>query len=134
MWRDIERRAQGYGFEAKVPAPYPLKEFDVANCVAVLGMQEGWCSDYVRATYRRWFIDGLEPGSEPSVSASLMEIGQQPERVLERADDDKIRKTYLNQTEQAKSKNIFGSPSFIVDGELFWGDDRLEDAVNWVLR
>ena len=78
MWRDIERLAQGYGFEAKVPAPYPLKEFDVANCVAVLGMQEGWCSDYVRATYRRWFIDGLEPGSEPSVSASLMEIGQQP--------------------------------------------------------
>ena len=63
-----------------------------------------------------------------------MEIGQQPERVLERADDDKIRKTYLNQTEQAKSKNIFGSPSFIVDGELFWGDDRLEDAVSWVLR
>ena len=134
MWRDIERRSQGYGFEAKVPAPYPLKEFDVANCVAVLGMQEGWCSDYVRATYRRWFIDGIEPGSEPNVSASLMEIGQQPERVLELADDDKIRKTYLNQTEQAKSKNIFGSPSFIVDGELFWGDDRLEDAVSWVLR
>ena len=41
MWRDIQRRARGYGFEARVPAPYPLKEFDLANRIAVLGMQEG---------------------------------------------------------------------------------------------
>jgi len=134
MWRDIERRANSYGFEAKVPAPYPLKEFDLANSVAVPGMQEGWCAEYVPVTYRRWFVDGLEPGSEPNVSASLREIGQQPERVLELAADDKIRKAYLKQTESAQSKNIFGSPSFIVDGELFWGDDRLEDAVKWALK
>ena len=134
MWRDIERRAQGYGFEAKVPAPYPLKEFDLANTIAVIGMQEGWCSDYVIATYRRWFVAGLEPGREPNVSESLREIDQDPERVLELAADETIAKAYLSQTEQAQSKNIFGSPSFIVDGELFWGDDRLEDAVNWALR
>ena len=134
MWRDIERRAQGYGFEAKVPAPSPLKEFDLANKIAVIGMQEGWCSDYVIATYRRWFVAGLEPGSEPNVSESLREIDQDPERVLELAADETIAKAYLSQTEQAQSKRIFGSPSFIVDGELFWGDDRLEDAVNWALR
>ena len=134
MWRDIERRAQGYGFEAKVPAPYPLNEFDLANRIAVIGMQEGWCSEYVIATYRRWFVAGLEPGSEPNVSESLREIDQDPERVLELAADDNIHKAYLSQTEQAQSKRIFGSPSFIVDGELFWGDDRLEDAVNWALR
>jgi len=131
MWRDIERRARRYGFEAKVPAPYPLKEFDLANKIAVIGMQEGWCSDYVITTYRRWFVAGLEPGSEPNVSESLRVIDQDPERVLELAADETIAKAYLNQTEQAQSKNIFGSPSFIVDGELFWGDDRLEDAVNW---
>jgi len=38
MWRDIQRRARGYGFEARVPAPYPLKEFDLANRIAVLGI------------------------------------------------------------------------------------------------
>ena len=96
-------------------------------------MQEGWCSDYVIATYRRWFVAGLEPGREPNVSESLREIDQDPERVLELAADETIVKAYLSQTELAQSKNIFGSPSFIVDGELFWGDDRLEDAVNWAL-
>ena len=134
MWRDIERRANSYGFEAKVPAPYPLKEFNLANKIAVIGMQEGWCSDYVIVTYRRWFVTGLEPGSEPNVSESLREIDQDPERALELAADDNIHKAYLSQTEQAQTKRIFGSPSFIVDGELFWGDDRLEDAVNWALR
>ena len=134
MWRDIERRAYSYGFEAKVPAPYPLKKFDFANSVAVLGVQEGWCAEYVSATYRRWFVDGLEPGSEPNVSESLREIGLKPENVLKLAADEKIQKAYLKQTEQAQSKNIFGSPSFIVDDELFWGDDRLEDAVNWAQR
>ena len=134
MWRDIERRASSYGFEAKVPAPYPLKKFDLANKIAVIGMQEGWCFDYVIATYWRWFVAGLEPGSEPNVSESLREIDQDPERVLELAADETIAKAYLSQTEQAQSKRIFGSPSFIVDGELFWGDDRLEDAMNWALR
>ena len=133
MWRDIERRAQGYGFEAKVPAPYPLNEFDLANRIAVIGMQDGWCSEYVIATYRCWFVYGLEPGIEPNVSESLREIDQDPERLLELAADATIAKASLSQTEQAQSKRIFGSPSFIVDGELFWGDDRLEDAVNWSL-
>ncbi len=134
MWRDIQRRASGYGFEARVPAPYPLKEFDLANRIAVLGMQEGWCSNYVQATYRRWFLESLEPGSEPNVSESLREIGQDSERILELATGEETGEVYSCQTESAQSKGIFGSPSFIVDGELFWGDDRLEDAVSWALR
>ena len=134
MWRDIQRRARGYGFEARVPAPYPLKEFDLANRIAVLGMQEGWCSNYVQATYRRWFLEWLEPGSEPNVSESIREIGQDSERILELATGEETGEVYSCQTESAQSKGIFGSPSFIVDVELFWGDDRLEDAVSWALR
>ncbi len=134
MWRDIQRRARSYGFEARVPAPYPLKEFDLANRIAVFGMQEGWCSNYVQATYRRWFLEWLEPGSEPNVSESLREIGQDSERILELATGEETGEVYSCQTESAQSKGIFGSPSFIVDGELFWGDDRLEDAVSWALR
>tara|TARA_B100000959_G_C14902595_1_gene591602 strand:- start:359 stop:955 length:597 start_codon:yes stop_codon:yes gene_type:complete len=134
MWRDIERRAQDYGFTAKVPAPYPLGKFDLANCVAVLAMQEGWCEDYVRATYRRWFVDGQEAGSEPNLSQTLEEIGQNVARVLERAGDLDIEAAYVEQTDRAQRAGIFGSPSYIVDGEVFWGDDRLEDAVVWAKK
>ena len=134
MWRDIERRARGYGFVANVPAPYPLKEFDLANRVAVLAMQEGWCEDYVRETYRLWFIDGHEAGSDVNLTQTLSEVGQDKLRVLELADSSDLEAAYLNQTESAKQAGIFGSPSFIVDGELFWGDDRLEDAINWASK
>jgi len=134
MWRDIERRAQGYGFSARVPAPYPLGEFDLANRVAVLGKQEGWCEDYVRATYRRWFIEGQEAGGEPNLPQTLSEIGQDLSHVLERANSPDIEAAYLEQTARAQRLGIFGSPSFVIDGELFWGDDRLEDAIRWARR
>ena len=134
MWRDIERRARGYGFVANVPAPYPLQEFDLANRVAVLAMKEGWCEDYVRETYRLWFIDGHEAGSDVNLTQTLSEVGQDKLRVLELADSSDVEAAYLNQTESAKQAGIFGSPSFIIDGELFWGDDRLEDAINWASK
>ena len=134
MWRDIERRAQGYGFSAQVPAPYPLAEFDLANRVAVLAMQEGWCGDYVQATYRRWFLDGEEAGGEPNLPQTLSEIGQDRARVLDLANSPDVEAAYLEQTARAQELGIFGSPSFIVDGELFWGDDRLEDAIRWAQR
>ena len=134
MWRDIERRAQGYGFSARVPAPYPLAEFDLANRVAVLAMQEGWCEDYVQATYRRWFLDGEEAGGEPNLPQTLSEIGQDLARVLDLANSPDLEAAYLEQTARAQELGIFGSPSFIVDGELFWGDDRLEDAIRWAQR
>ena len=134
MWRDIERRAQGYGFSARVPAPYPLGEFDLANRVAVLAMREGWCEDYVRATYRRWFLDGQEAGGEPNLSETLSEIGQDLSRVLDVANSSDIETAYLEQTARAQALGIFGSPSFVGDGELFWGDDRLEDAIRWAQK
>ena len=134
MWRDIERRAQDYGFSAQVPAPYPLAEFDLANRVAVLAMQEGWCEDYVQATYRRWFLDGEEAGGEPNLPQTLSEIGQDLARVLDLANSPDLEAAYLEQTARAQELGIFGSPSFIVDGELFWGDDRLEDAIRWAQR
>ena len=131
MWRDIERRADKYGFPIKVPAPYPLTEYDLANRVAIVGVGEGWCSDYVKATYRRWFQRGQEAGSEPNISDSLREIKQEPQRVLGLANSGAINERYEAATDEARKLQIFGVPTFVVRGERFWGDDRMEDAVSW---
>ncbi len=131
MWRDIERRAAMYGLPIRSPAPYPLKEFELANRVAVLGGLEGWCAPYVRSTYRRWFIDGQEAGSEPNLSASLQEAGQDPAPTIARAKSHRVTAALAAATDEARSLNLFGSPSFVVGKEVFWGDDRLEDAIRW---
>ena len=132
MWRDIERRAKFYGFEAKVPAPYPLKEFDLANKIAVLGMDEDWGESYVWNTYRRWFQEGLEPAIEPNISEIINQLGLDPKKILENANSEENNQKYLKQTELAKKKKIFGSPTFIYQNEVFWGDDRLEDCIKWI--
>jgi len=131
MWRDIERRAARYGLRPVLPAPYPLREFDRANRVAIVAGHEGWCETYVRSTYRRWFEQGEEAGLEPNLSASIDEAGHDPSRVLALADREETTAAYLAATDEARRLSIFGSPTFVVDGELFWGDDRLEDAVAW---
>jgi 2-hydroxychromene-2-carboxylate isomerase len=131
MWRDVERRASKYGLPLSVPAPYPLKNFDLASRVAVLGVLEGWCPNYMRASYRRWFVEGKEAGAEPNLSESLSEIGQVPNRVIVEANAETVGRAYDENTNEARRLNIFGSPTFVVDGELFWGDDRLDDAIAW---
>jgi len=131
MWRDVARRAEMYGIPARLPAPYPAKHSVVANLVALVGMQQGWGIDFVRAAYRNWFQRGEETGSEPNLSHSLREIGQDAARVLAMAQSEAIRSLLLKETEEAKTLGIFGSPTFVVGRELFWGDDRLEDAIAW---
>ena len=134
MWRDVQRRANFYGFNAKVPAPYPLKEFDLANKVAILGKDQGWIKEYTILTYKKWFLDHLEPGSEPNLSSTLKEIGLDSDSLIKRAQTDEIEQKYLKNTEMAKNKGIFGSPTFIVENEVFWGDDRCEDAIKWLSK
>jgi len=131
MWRDIERRAAMHGFPVRLPAPYPVKQSVVANLIAVIGMREGWGADFVRAAYRRWFELGQETGSEPNISEGLRDIGQNPERVLKLAGGDDAKAMLANETDAARALGIFGSPTFSVGPELFWGDDRFEDAVSW---
>ena len=132
MWRDIARRASMHGLAPQLPAPYPLAELERANRVAVLAAQEGWCEAYTRETYRRWFEVGEPAGSEPNISASIAHAGRDVAAVLSRADGDEGAAALVAATDAARAAGIFGSPSFIVDGELFWGDDRLEDALEWL--
>jgi 2-hydroxychromene-2-carboxylate isomerase len=131
MWRDIERRAAMYGIPAQLPAPYPAKQSILANLVATVGMREGWGPDFVRAAYRRWLQLGQETGSEPNVSESLRDIEQDPARVLVLASSEEAKEALALETDAARERKIFGSPTFAVDRELFWGDDRLKDAISW---
>jgi 2-hydroxychromene-2-carboxylate isomerase len=131
MWRDIERRAAKYGLAISVPAPYPLEHLAFANQVALVGVHEGWCPAYVTETYRLWFQEGLPAGSEPNLSKSLTAIGQEPQRVIDLAHTPQTGAALIDETEAAEKAGIFGSPSFVVDGEVFWGDDRLGDALSW---
>ena len=131
MWRDIERRAAKYGFPANVPAPYPLQEFDRANKIALVGLQGGWIKDYVLQSYINWFQGGLAAGGDENLAKTCNALSLDMDDLIDRSQSQEIEKLYQDQTSAAAKKGIFGSPSFIVGDEVFWGDDRLEDAIRW---
>lgn len=132
MWRDIGRRAAKYGLSPKLPAPYPIADLPLANQVALLGMAEGWGRDYVRESYRLWFEEGVPAGAEPNLSDSLRAAGQEPKAVVARATAAEAVERLATETEKAAALGVFGSPTFVVGGEVFWGDDRLDDAMSWL--
>ena len=134
MWRDIERRAESYGFFAKTPVPYPLSEFDLANQIAILGLDKGWGTDYIRLTYKKWFQEGKEPAIDPSISEICKELGLNKNEIVSEAKSEIFEKKYISNTDSARENKVFGSPSFIVENEIFWGDDRMEDAINWAKK
>jgi 2-hydroxychromene-2-carboxylate isomerase len=86
---------------------------------------------YTRATYQRWFESGEAAGEEPNLSASLSEIGCDPNEVQRTAQSKRIADALEASTDEAMKLGVFGSPTFVVGDEVFWGDDRLDDAILW---
>ena len=128
MWRDIERRASLYKVPVpKVPAPYPLKEFDRANLVGIVMNDKGLYLDYFKFTYEEWFLNGNEAGSKQNLEVTLKKLGLDLQETIALADT--MEERYIENTKQALDFGIFGVPSFSFSNEIFWGDDRLEDAI-----
>ncbi|SDW54504.1 2-hydroxychromene-2-carboxylate isomerase [Ruegeria halocynthiae] len=132
MWRDIERRAAKYHIHAKLPAPYPISNLALANQVALLGMQDGWGKAFTQNLYRIWFEDGIEAGNENAISEALNRCQQDARLILARANSPDVSNALEAETNAAIRKGVFGAPSFVVRDEVFWGDDRLDDALSWV--
>lgn len=132
MWRDLSRRAITHGVPFTGIPKYPISNFSRVNRVSCLAAQEGWVVEFAQATYRQWFLNHLDPGEESTLQLVLGEIGRTADSVLKNADSDEICVALAAATERARSLGIFGAPTFAVGNELFWGDDRLEDAVRWL--
>jgi 2-hydroxychromene-2-carboxylate isomerase len=131
MWRDVERRAAVDGVAFTRAPPWPTDMDQLANRVGIVAMLEGWCPAYTKESFRSWYLDGRQLGDPDDLARILTSVGHDPVRVLEAAQGDEVRRRYEMETDTARRAGAFGSPSFVVDGELFWGDDRLEEALAW---
>jgi 2-hydroxychromene-2-carboxylate isomerase len=132
MWRDVERRAAGYGLPFAGIPPYPIKGLARANRIALVAFDEGWIVPYVQSAYRRWFQRLQDPATDESLLEDLPALGQDARRVIALADAPQFEARLQEQTERAKRLGVFGSPTWAVGDELFWGDDRLDDAIGWL--
>jgi len=134
MWRDLERLCASLNLPFKRPPTFPQHSVLAAR-VALVELDQGWGEDFCRAVYRHEFGRGGDIASAAAIGEILGELGHAASPLLERAKSDGIKARLRAETEEAQRRGIFGAPSFVTaDGELFWGNDRLEAALAWAAR
>jgi len=131
MWRDLARTCEALGLPFVQPAVFPQNTILAAR-VALVAFGESWGEDYARAVYAAEFGEGRDIGAPEAVASVLTALGEDAKAVIARAQSDATKLTLRRNTEEAQALGIFGAPSFVAaDGELFWGNDRLEEALEW---
>jgi 2-hydroxychromene-2-carboxylate isomerase len=131
MWRDMERLAADLGLPFRRPDPFPQNSLMAAR-VALVGLAQSWGEDFCMAVFRAQFEDGLRIDAAETLTAILSRMNVDAKGALDAARSDDIKLSLRAQTEQAQRLGVFGAPSFTTaDGELFWGNDRLEQAIRW---
>ncbi|MCF6220346.1 MAG: 2-hydroxychromene-2-carboxylate isomerase [Robiginitomaculum sp.] len=137
MWRDMERRSAALGIEFNRPPPDKMDDFPqftvTAARIAILGLEQNWGKDFCRSVCRAEWIDSKNIADKTLLEKLALQAGAPP-NIMAQANQPDTKLKLRAQTESATKLNIFGAPSFIVGEELFWGDDRLEDALNWATR
>ncbi len=130
MWRDLQRICAREGLGFGRPSGFPRNSLLAAR-VALVGADEGWCGDFTRAVYRANFAEDRDIAEPEVIGGILAALGRSAPQILGHAGSSEIKQRLKAQNEQAVALGIFGAPSFIVAGELFCGNDRLEEAIAW---
>ena len=128
FWHDVERRTSRNNIPFAGRAPYPADPDLLALRVGMIAAHEGWCADYSRATFHDWFIGRRAPGVGDHTERILSSLGKSAADVLARAKGAEGERSMKEATDDARKLGIFGAPTFAVGTEIFWGDDRLEEA------
>ena len=127
MVRDCERQCAALGVAFRLPDPFPQNTLTAAR-VALAALAEGWGEDFSRAVYRAQFAEGRQIASPDVIREIVRDLGHD-DAVLARAQSNAIKQELRATTEEAQRFGIFGAPSFVAGSELFWGNDRLEQAI-----
>lgn len=134
MRRDMERIAQDRGIAFVMPAVFPANALLVAR-IALLGEDNGWTPNFSRAVFEAGFGKGQDIANEDTVRTILSQLNLDADDLLARAATSETKEHLKKRTAEARRLGIFGAPTFVTqDGEIFWGDDRLEHALRWAQK
>jgi 2-hydroxychromene-2-carboxylate isomerase len=133
MWRDLERICEAQGLALHRPSVFPRPSL-LASRVAVRFADAPWLGGFVRDVYEANFVRDEAIGEAAVVAHCLERQGQAAEPILEAAGTPAMKDLLRQQTERALRLGIFGAPTLVVGDELFWGNDRLEQAFAWHAR
>ncbi len=133
MWRDLERICSDAGLPYQKPSSFPRGSLLAAR-IAARHADAAWIGVFIRAVYSANFADDRDIADDHVITDILGEIGQEPEAILAETLTPDGKAILRSATEEAQSRGVFGAPTMIVGDEVFWGHDRLPQAIAWATR
>src|SRR5579859_4452069 len=136
MWRDLERVCVREGLPLRLPpVRFPQNGLEAAR-IALVGVAAGWTPAFSRAVFAANFAEQRDIADDAVLAEILGALGRGLDvpATMALAGGPENKAALRTQTEEAAARGIFGSPSMTVGEELFWGADRLEEAIEWAVR
>ena len=131
--RDFARSAKFYGVEYKLPSTFPISSQAPARAFYWLNRQDPKAAKALAAAlYRAYFVDDLNISNPEDSIAVCARFGLKADEVRAALNDPQIKDLVKTAVDQAIARGAFGSPYIVVDGEAFWGADRLEQIEKWL--
>jgi 2-hydroxychromene-2-carboxylate isomerase len=133
MWRDLQRICGDLELEFRKPSQFPRNGLLAAR-IATAFVGASWIPSFVRNVYRANFAEDRDISDPGVLTRCLDGLVEDPAATLAAANDAETKARLRGSNERATALGIFGAPSFVVGDELFWGNDRLEVALEWSRR
>jgi 2-hydroxychromene-2-carboxylate isomerase len=133
MWRDVAREAEALSLPFGRPSIFPVHPV-LASRVTLVALDAGFGEAFLRGAFSAHFQRDQDLAREEVIDAIAEQLGQSGAELRARANTPAIKQHLRDQVERARNLGIFGAPTFVVGGELFWGNDRLERALSFAQR
>jgi len=127
-WKDMARQCAKYGIPWRMPSRFPRLSVLPARVMLAAG-DAPWATPFAKRMMLANFRDDREIGEREPNERALLDLGLPAAEILERAGSEAVKSALREQTEVARRRRVFGAPTFFVRGEMYWGNDRLEDAL-----
>ena len=128
MWRDLERLCEKYRLPWRRPTVFPRNSVLAARVACCAGEAAG---PLTRAIFKANFAEDRDISDAATIRAIVESIGGDGAQALEMAASAEVKAQLRANTSEAQRLGIFGAPDFVAAGELFFGQDRLDDAIAW---
>lgn len=129
MWKDMARQCAKFGLAWRQPSSFPRRAV-LPHRVVLLAEKEPWVADFCRAVMERNFVHDQDIDGTEAVSATLTSLGLPAREIIKAAEAPWNKQRLREQTDDALERGIFGAPTFFVGDEMFWGNDRMDDAMD----
>lgn len=122
--KDVQDWARYYGVELNFPELFPLNSVKSMRG-ALVAKEHGIIGDYTHKLFKLYWVDGKDLSQDEVLKIAINELGLDGDEFIERISDKLIKDNLREETEEAIKRGAFGAPTIFVNGEMFWGNDRL---------